>query len=920
MIKTVYIRIFKLQRSGKQLRLIFKTLVGNKKKYGKKQEMKKIFRLIKSLKRTNSLTIIKLRELLIKLIRDYISIYNLIEKDPDYTNSKYFFKKKKLISKVLKAKLFKFKMTQLQLLQSRINRLVLWRKGLKLKTKIKASKIIKRKKLEKKKLGQEIKNMFFLKSRSDKINIKPNLNFNLSFFKNIKNINNNNNNSNIYFNILNNYKVQNLSKFNYSNLKISLIKLKLQLIKLSKLLKAKKQSAIKFSQILRLHKSKRKIRNLLIRNSLIKLLLSYNIRKKSDLKKKRNESWKDFLRKVKKFKLTQNFLKNKQETKIIYNKLTYNIRKSSQKFILTKIKRKNYKFHNLASLNRLEDDFLFFKGKNLNLNLNNYKINPISLNLLNINNKYFKANNNLDFKTIKHSNKLPIFNSSFINNKIILNNNPIKISFSNQVFFHYFNYCLDYSNKFNFNQFNLIYSKLENLIKTQVNNKFVPFIFKNYLNNIYFQRKIIANEIFLLKALNFKIESKKQMITDLLKAQKLDKVANKENTVRLNSEASKSLITKFNNSYNRENSKYLNNLSQLYLNILTPINDKTLLPKSKKQNIKYKYYQFISYNFNKYSNDGNYLSDRMFKNINKLLNAFFKSIYCLISKPTFVITPEKITIKLFYFICLPDLGEVKKSTLYKMFTEKLIVNSNYFKYLYLEWGKNLNTINLINKHELNKFNFYNHNKIKKKILNRFNIIFKTQMQIKPKSLNKKFNNQFFLAELKNNKKYKKSKFFFKNLTLLSKVNIAQSFPKKFSTLTKYLSKLFNKTVEFELTRLYKPNLDSNILASTLNILLNKKRSYFEFIENIYDNTKLVQLDPYNLAKVKNKKIAVLTGLNIKVAGRLPGQPIIPKVTVKSHTKGISAQGKVNFLDVAKITNKNKMGSFTITISTGQKLM
>nr|YP_010846148.1 ribosomal protein S3 [Cyathus stercoreus]WEV87335.1 ribosomal protein S3 [Cyathus stercoreus] len=895
-----------------------------------------MFNLIKSLKRTNSVTKVKLRELLIKLIRDYKLLLQLTDSTYNKTasataNAQASTKYLKKQQRIRKSRLLKARSTAINRIKIRITGLKRLLKRIQptapliLTEKVKMNIRVLTKKLKIK--TKSLKNTKFHRSTLNNFKFKSHLS--LNFNNSINKINNNN--PKVYFNILNNYKVQNLSKFNYSNLRISLIKLKLQLKQLSNRFKAKKQSAIKFSQIFRLHKSKRKIRNYLLKNSLMRLFLLRRetiLRTNRRIKKSRKISWKYFWRKVKKLKLTKELIEKKLKTKINYNKLTYRIRKNNKKYMLRRLKRGTFKFHHIAPLNRFNDKRIIFKLKGLNFNLNNYQINPSALKLFQLNkfnfkeNKEFNKNIYNNFNNFNLINKQTNFNQSGIIKNLGNFNYNITVSVSHLLFCHYFKYCLDHSNKINFNQFNLIYSKLEYLLKTQINNKFLPFFFKNYLNNIYSKRKIMANEIFLLKYLNNQIEIKKQLIKNQIKTPKLKtvKVASTKSQDRLKKGLSQSLISKFNNSYNRDNSKYLQNLSQLYLNILTPIKDKTqtLLTKSNKQNSKYKYHQFISYNFNKHSNDGNYLSDRMFKNINKLLNAFFKSIYCLISKPTFVITPEKITIKLFYFICLPDLDIIKKSQFYQMFSEKLTVNSNYFKYLYLELGKNLNTFNLINKHERNKFNFSTHNKIKHKILKRFYYLFKNTNHINPKTLNK-YGNEFLLAA-QENKKDKHKRLYLKKLTLLSQLNIAQSFPKKFSSLTKYLSKLFNKTVEFELTRLYKPNLDSNILASTLNLLLIKKRSYFEFIDSIYEITKLVQLDPYNLAKVKNKKIAVLTGLNIKVAGRLPGQSIIPKVTVKSHNKGISAQGKVNFLDVAKITNKNKMGSFTITISTGQKLI
>ena len=58
-------------------------------------------------------------------------------------------------------------------------------------------------------------------------------------------------------------------------------------------------------------------------------------------------------------------------------------------------------------------------------------------------------------------------------------------------------------------------------------------------------------------------------------------------------------------------------------------------------------------------------------------------------------------------------------------------------------------------------------------------------------------------------------------------------------------------------------------------------------------------------------------MNIKVGGRLLTHKVVPRQTVKTTRRGASAKGKINFSDVARFTNKNKRGAFTITISSGQ---
>lgn len=71
-----------------------------------------------------------------------------------------------------------------------------------------------------------------------------------------------------------------------------------------------------------------------------------------------------------------------------------------------------------------------------------------------------------------------------------------------------------------------------------------------------------------------------------------------------------------------------------------------------------------------------------------------------------------------------------------------------------------------------------------------------------------------------------------------------------------------------------------------------------------------------LTPIKNIP-AFLSGLNIKIAGRLMREPIIPRLTTKVYEKGATATGKINYLDVATKTTKNKKGAYTIKITSGQ---
>ena len=60
----------------------------------------------------------------------------------------------------------------------------------------------------------------------------------------------------------------------------------------------------------------------------------------------------------------------------------------------------------------------------------------------------------------------------------------------------------------------------------------------------------------------------------------------------------------------------------------------------------------------------------------------------------------------------------------------------------------------------------------------------------------------------------------------------------------------------------------------------------------------------------------LSGMKIKLAGRIMTQPMRPRFTVQNHQEGSLARVKVHFTERSRFTGKNKRGafSFTVTIS------
>lgn len=397
--------------------------------------------------------------------------------------------------------------------------------------------------------------------------------------------------------------------------------------------------------------------------------------------------------------------------------------------------------------------------------------------------------------------------------------------------------------------------KLNNLFSS-INNFIIDIINKKYLLEELKIKKDKINNYDNLLNLNYK-----KINLDL----SFNKI-NKNNEIKIIN-TRKSILNYSNFSSNEAfgDNILLNNYSSpvevMYYNnniISKPIINQYLKEMSKfnmlRKGIFIYYNNLIGFNFNNNTN-------KLIKNIYKLLQSSFKSMYCLISKPVFIITSDKITIQFFYYLFIPNLLKLKQIKLYH----------NNKKYNYLKLIKNLR--------DLKK----KHRRFKKQIsrIRRF----------------KKITSKI-------------------NFNKLSNYNLTNIFSNKFNILCNILSNLFKKPVELNLIRLHYPYLDSNILVNFLGIMINKIKLRI-LIRKLFENTVIKNLKTVNLNRNNNIIPAFLSGINIKVAGRLLTQRVVPRKTVKNIIKGASARSKVNFLDVARYSNKNRRGAFSITVKSGQ---
>jgi hypothetical protein len=142
-----------------------------------------------------------------------------------------------------------------------------------------------------------------------------------------------------------------------------------------------------------------------------------------------------------------------------------------------------------------------------------------------------------------------------------------------------------------------------------------------------------------------------------------------------------------------------------------------------------------------------------------------------------------------------------------------------------------------------------------------------------------------------------------------------------------LSNLLNLKVELQLNKLSYPYHDSAILAKLIALSSNKRR-FTSIMKLILDKASLVtntfkcykdNEDYYNVVSGPNslklhKSIpAVLTGLKVKISGRLLTQRVTPKMTISKTEEGGFKKTKKSIVDYAVYTNKNKRGSYSVKV-------
>ena len=143
---------------------------------------------------------------------------------------------------------------------------------------------------------------------------------------------------------------------------------------------------------------------------------------------------------------------------------------------------------------------------------------------------------------------------------------------------------------------------------------------------------------------------------------------------------------------------------------------------------------------------------------------------------------------------------------------------------------------------------------------------------------------------------------------------------KLEGLSTKLSKFFKKTIKLELTQIYSISNNSQILAYILGKLgLKRKNSFTRIIGRFLKHQSKKIFFRKNQNQI-SRFSTILTGVNIKLGGRLMRGKIVPRRTVKKIQYGSLARSKSNYVTTARLTQKNKRGSFSFTVSIGHKFI
>jgi hypothetical protein len=126
-----------------------------------------------------------------------------------------------------------------------------------------------------------------------------------------------------------------------------------------------------------------------------------------------------------------------------------------------------------------------------------------------------------------------------------------------------------------------------------------------------------------------------------------------------------------------------------------------------------------------------------------------------------------------------------------------------------------------------------------------------------------------------------------------------------------LTRCWDRTVELRLIRLNHSALDSSIFAQYLTA--NAGKYSFNRILDMLKGSLPTVISDGSVDENTVVPTSHITGVKIKLSGRLTTQRSSPRQTVQAGRLGSSAKGPYGTVDYSQHTAKNKLGAFTMKV-------
>lgn len=303
--------------------------------------------------------------------------------------------------------------------------------------------------------------------------------------------------------------------------------------------------------------------------------------------------------------------------------------------------------------------------------------------------------------------------------------------------------------------------------------------------------------------------------------------------------------------------------------------------------------QHIVYNFNKNNHRSITIGyNHSIKLAIKLIKFFFASISCLISKPLFISSPNKIIVRVFFYPGKENFKNSSSKTLRNKRLRSLFRSKKPSVNLIDSKGEKLNILtNILSK------------------------IFNKNIELQLIKLDYPYHDSSILAEAigSNSKRYKFRKIL--DMLWLKAVVKNPAIPAyRLNKKNTYKNLIVKKNEKDTTSELFVSNLKNlrQFLAplnSTAMLMENylKLKNKINKDRNKNNKTKDLNINNIIVSPVK------LTGIKVRLSGRLRTERIVPRKTVQIGSIGSFAKGFVDNIDSANFTSKNKNGAFNIKV-------